>query len=141
MNLDALTAAIRMARMQFADQSADMSADNVIRCAALADKLDTSKSYTTGRVILVDGYPYKCRQDIDLAQYTDVRPSLPAWPTFFVPYHGTTPATALPWVAPTCAEDMYKAGEYMIWTDGTTKKCIQDTAYSPNDYAAAWEDT
>ena len=140
MNLDALTAAIRMARMQFADQSADMSADNVIRCAALADKLDTSKSYTAGLVVLVDGYPYKCRQDIDLAQYTDVRPGLPAWPTFFVPYHGTTPTTALPWVAPTCAEDMYKVGEYMIWTDGTTQKCIQDTAYSPNDYAAAWEE-
>ena len=28
----------------------------------------------------------------------------------------------------------------MIWTDGTVKKCIQDTNYSPAEYAQAWED-
>lgn len=28
----------------------------------------------------------------------------------------------------------------MIWTDGTVKKCIQDTNFSPDEYPGAWED-
>lgn len=26
---------------------------------------------------------------------------------------------------------MYKAGEYMIWTDGAVKHCLEDTNFSP----------
>ena len=37
------------------------------------------------------------------------------------------------------AHDMYKSGEYMIWTDGNTYKCISDTNFSPVEYAQAWE--
>lgn len=59
-------------------------------------------------------------------------------PALFAAYHGKTAETALPWTAPTGAHDMYKAGEYMIWND-TVMRCKSDTAYSPNDYAAAWE--
>jgi hypothetical protein len=60
-------------------------------------------------------------------------------PALFAPYHGKTVATALPWSAPTGAHDVYKAGEYMIWTDGKVMRCISDTVYSPADYAVAWE--
>lgn len=28
----------------------------------------------------------------------------------------------------------------MIWTDGTVKKCLRDTNFSPDEYAQAWED-
>lgn len=28
----------------------------------------------------------------------------------------------------------------MIWTDGTVKKCLRDTNYSPDEYPADWED-
>lgn len=28
----------------------------------------------------------------------------------------------------------------MIWTDGSVKKCVQDTNYSPDEYPADWED-
>lgn len=28
----------------------------------------------------------------------------------------------------------------MIWTGGSVKKCIQDTNFSPAEYAQAWED-
>lgn len=35
---------------------------------------------------------------------------------------------------------MYKSGEYMIWTDGSIKKCVQDTNFSPIEYPQAWED-
>lgn len=44
------------------------------------------------------------------------------------------------WEQPTGAHDMYKVGEYMIWTDGTVKKCVQDTDFSPDEYPDAWED-
>lgn len=45
----------------------------------------------------------------------------------------------MPWIKPTGAHDMYKANEYMVFTDGGTYRCIQDTAYSPTEYAQAWE--
>ena len=37
------------------------------------------------------------------------------------------------------AHDMYRVGEYMIYTDGKTYQCKQDTNFSPEDYAQAWE--
>ena len=51
----------------------------------------------------------------------------------------TSAETARAWVQPTGAHDIYRAGEYMIWTDGQVYKCLSDTAYSPGEYAAAWE--
>ena len=48
------------------------------------------------------------------------------------------PAETLP--VQTGAHDIYKAGEYMIWTDGSVKKCVQDTNFSPTEYPQAWED-
>ena len=38
------------------------------------------------------------------------------------------------------AHDMYKAGEYMIWTDGTVKHCLENTSFSPDEYPDTWED-
>ena len=34
---------------------------------------------------------------------------------------------------------MYKAGEYMIWSDGNTYLCVQDTNFSPDEYPQAWQ--
>ena len=34
---------------------------------------------------------------------------------------------------------MYHAGEYIVWTDGTIKRCKEDTNFSPEDYPQAWE--
>ena len=45
----------------------------------------------------------------------------------------------VPWEAPTGAHDMYKAGEYMIWTDNKVYLCKQDTNFSPAEYPQAWE--
>lgn len=28
----------------------------------------------------------------------------------------------------------------MIWTDGTVKKCLRNTNFSPEEYLADWED-
>ena len=83
------------------------------------------------------GAPYKCVQAHDSTANPGWTPE--ATPALWMQYHGTTPESARPWIAPTGAHDMYKAGEYMIWTDGRIKKPKMDTAYSPADYAQAWE--
>ena len=48
-------------------------------------------------------------------------------------------STARPWVAPQGAHDMYRAGEYMVFTDGKVYRCLSDTNFSPTDYPQAWE--
>lgn len=60
--------------------------------------------------------------------------------TLWKPWHSRKKEYALPWEQPTGAHDMYKAGEYMIWTDGNTYQCTQDTNFSPEEYPQAWED-
>lgn len=84
-----------------------------------------------------DGIPYKCVQTHDSTENTGWTPD--TVPALWMQYHGTTPETARPWVAPTGAHDMYKAGECMIWTDGTVYRCVEDTTFTPWAYPAAWE--
>ena len=50
-----------------------------------------------------------------------------------------TKETARPFVPVQGAHDMYRTGEYMIFTDGKVYRCKQDTNFSPTDYAQAWE--
>ena len=69
--------------------------------------------------------------------------SNPTWDisvrTLWKPYHSRKKEFALPWEQPTGSHDMYKVGEYMIWTDGNIYCCLLDTNYSPTEYAQAWE--
>jgi hypothetical protein len=90
--------------------------------------------------VTLDGQMWECIQGYDNSMHPGVVPGAVAWGTFHKPYHGTTPETAMPWVAPTGAHDIYKKGEYMIWADGALKRCIQDTNFSPAEYDRAWED-
>lgn len=94
-------------------------------------------AYVVGDVRMYEGIPYKCVQAHDSTGNDAWNPA--ATPALWMQYHGTSPGTARPWIAPTGAHDMYKAGEYMIWTDGLTYRCLSDTIYSPADYANAWE--
>ena len=82
------------------------------------------------------GYPYECILEHDSIANTTWDISVR---TLWKPYHSRKKEYALPWEQPTGAHDMYKAGEYMIWTDYEVYKCISDTNYSPADYAAAWK--
>lgn len=95
-------------------------------------------AYAIGDVRMHGGNPYKCVQAHDSTENPTWTPD--TTPALWMQYHGTTKATARPWIAPTGAHDMYKSGEYMIWTDGSTKKCITDTTYSPDVYPQAWEE-
>lgn len=85
------------------------------------------------------GYPYECITPHDSIINTGEDYTIKNR-TLWKPWHSRKKEYALPWEAPTGAHDMYKAGEYMIWTDGIVKKCLRDTNFSPDEYPADWED-
>ena len=106
------------------------------RMTALA-RLWMPGTYAVGDVRVYGGIPYRCVQAHDSTQNPAWTPD--ATPALWMQYHGTTPETARPWVAPAGAHDIYRAGEYMIYTDGQMYKCLQNTDFSPAEYAQAWE--
>lgn len=122
-------------------QTVDLTPDQTIQVSALYPEW-TLGSYKVGdiRPATYQGthQPWKCRQEHDTATYPDITPDGTAWRTFWIPFHGTTPETAQPWIAPSGAHDQYEAGEYTIWTDGQLYLCNQNTAYSPEEYPRAW---
>ncbi len=93
--------------------------------------------YEAGDISNYGGQTWECFQAHDNAVYPDIRPGNDAWFTFWRPLHGKSPETARPFVAVQGAHDMYKAGEYAVYR-GELYRCISDTAYSPEEYAAAW---
>ena len=84
-----------------------------------------------------DGIPYRCVQAHDSTENPGWTPD--TVPALWMQYHGTTPETARAWVTPAGAHDMYKAGEFVVWTDGVVYRCTADTVYSPDAYPSAWE--
>lgn len=98
-------------------------------------------SHTTGEIYNADGQTWECYQDYDNASHPDITPGSEAWPTFNRPLHGRSRETARPWVRPTHSGDIYRQGEWMIWTDGSYCRCTAEsgTDFSPEEYPAAWE--
>lgn len=94
--------------------------------------------HAAGDIYTARGQVWECIQGYDNTVYPDIVPGSAAWGTFHRPLHATTAEQARPFVAPTGAHDIYKAGEYMT-LNGVLYKCLTDTAYSPTEYAAAWE--
>ena len=110
-----------------------------IACRGLIPAYIQNKQHEVGEVAThpVTGYPRECilAYDGSVQQDWTIDTS-----TLWKPWHSRKKEYALPWERPTGAHDMYKAGEYMIWTDGTVKKCVQDTNFSPEEHSQAWED-
>ena len=110
-----------------------------IQCMALFPVYEQNKQHEVGEVATHPdtGYPKECIQAYDGSVQVDwtIDTSV-CWK----PWHSRKAEYALPWEHPTGEHDMYKAGEYMIWSDGTVKKCVQDTNFNPTEYAQAWED-
>lgn len=94
--------------------------------------------YDIGDVRMDGDAPYKCVQYHDSTQNPGWRPS--TVPALWMQYHGTTRETARPFIHPTGAHDMYLIGEYIIWTDGRIMRARMGTVYSPEEYAAVWEE-
>ena len=132
---EALSAAIYMARQQLNGVTDE---DTRIRASALYPDW-AAGAHAVGESCNALSQTWECYQAHDNAVYPDIAPGNAAWYTFWRPLHGKSMATARAWVQPTGAHDIYRAGEYMIWTDGQVYKCLSDTAYSPGEYAAAWE--
>lgn len=136
-----MDAAVRLASAQVMTMS--LTADETIEVAALYPEW-TLGAYEVGDIRLAPyedtHQPWKCRQAHDTTTYPDITPTGTAWRTFWIPFHGTTPETAQPWIAPSGAHDQYETGEMMIWTDGTIKRATMPTVYTPDEYPQAWED-
>ena len=96
-------------------------------------------AYGVGDIRNANGQTWECFQAHDPEINPGIVPGDPAWFTFWRPLHGKSPETARPFVPVMGAHDMYRAGEYMIYTDGQTYRCKSDTNYSPEEYAQAWE--
>lgn len=93
--------------------------------------------WTAGVSLLYLGLPYKVLQTHNSQGNPGWNPLLAV--SLFAPWHGISLETAQPWKKPIGAHDMYKADEYMVFTDGRTYCCLQDTAYSPAEYPQAWK--
>lgn len=137
--MDALESVIRYARTKLQEEVAQMDdKTDAIACKGLFPVYVQDHSYSVGDVRLhpETGSPKECMTAYDGSVQQD-------WTidnrTLWKPWHSRKKEYALPWEQPTGAHDMYKAGEYMIWEDGTTQHCKQDTNFSPEEYPQAWK--
>lgn len=108
-----------------------------IQCMALFDYW-AKGDYNVGdvRTDPKTGYPYEC-----ITEHNSI--TNPDWTidnrTLWKPWHSTSLDYALPFEQPTGAHDMYKVGEYMVYTDKIIYECIENTNFSPTDYPQAWK--
>lgn len=130
--------AMLMMRAMFSQQASGLEDDTIIRYSGLADEWQPG-DHKNGDIYNADNQTWECYQDYNNDVYPDIQPGAAAWYTFNRPLHGKSKETARPFVPVQGAHDMYRSGEYTIFTDGKTYRCKSDTAYSPTDYPDAWE--
>lgn len=137
---EALESLIRYARTEL-ESAAPGSGDKTIAISCRGLFRTWERGEFAAGDIRVDpdtGYPYECITPHDSAVETGADYTVKNR-ALWKPYHSRSPEWALPWEQPTGAHDMYKAGEYMVWTDGTVRRCREDTNFSPEEYSQAWE--
>lgn len=138
MNLyDALASVIYVSRLSLGGQAVETE-DQRLRASGLYEDWTAGK-YEVGDIRNAEGQTWECFQAHDNSEHPDIKPGETAWLTFWRPLHGTSPETARPFVPVQGSHDIYRAGEYMVYTDGKLYRCKQDTNFSPDDYAQAWE--
>lgn len=139
MMTEALESIIRYARGKLLAELAEMDDKTAgIACRGLFPVYEQNHSYAVGDVRLhpTSGVPKECMTAYDGTVQPDwTIDTYALWKS----WHSRKREYALPWEQPTGAHDMYKAGEYMVWTDGNTYQCTQDTNFSPEEYPQAWE--
>lgn len=133
---DALASAIYLSKLSLAGKAVETDDQHIRASGLYADW--SAGAYAVGDIRNAEGQTWECFQAHDNGVYPDIVPGKAAWFTFWRPLHGTSPETARPFVPVQGSHDMYHAGEYMT-LDGTLYRCKQDTNFSPEDYAAAWE--
>lgn len=110
--------------------------DILVQLIALMDEWDENGSYEVGDVRKQDNTPYTAVQATTPNGDLNQSPALAS--ALWVNYHAKSAKYALPYVAPTHAEDMYKKGEYMIWTDEAIYECLVDTDRAPDVLPNSW---
>lgn len=119
-------------------EDAATAANDVIDLAP-ALRLWREGPHKTGEVAVYEGMPYRCVQAHDSTGNPGWAPD--AAPALWSPYHATDAAHALPWQAPTGAQDAYRQGEWMVWTDGLRYQCAADsTVWGPDTRPEDWEE-
>lgn len=140
--------AVVMMRSAFAMQAASMEDEEILKCSGLASDWapgdhQVSEVFNTRNGVHAEGeawdQTWEVFQAYDNAVFPEIKPGNSSWYTFNRPLHGKSRETARPFVPVQGSHDMYRAGEYTVWTDGKTYRCKKDTAYSPADQADAWE--
>lgn len=136
MMAEVIEALVRYSQSQLTKETQETEDKTLaISCAALFRAWKPGK-YKEGNIRTKDGVPYEARIDHDNAinpDWTiDVR-------TVWKPYHSRQKKWALPFIHPTCADDMYKTGEFAVFKD-KIYMANQDTSYSPEEYSQAWEE-
>lgn len=108
-----------------------------IACMAFFPVYVQNKQHDSGEVAThpETGYPYECMTAYDGTVQQDWTIDNRA---LWKPWHSRSAEYALPWEAPTGAHDMYKAGEYMIWTDKHVYECLTDTDWGPDVLPGNW---
>lgn len=135
---EALASAIYLSRLLLAEDAVDTD-DKRIRASGLYGTWAPG-NHPEGEIYNAVGQTWECFSHYDNAVYPDIRPGEAAWYTFNRPLHGTSPETARPWCKPRHGTtDIYHPGECMIWTDGSVRRCLRDTNFSPEEYPADWE--
>lgn len=134
---DALASAVYLAKTLLPGLTDD---DQRIRASGLYAEWKPGK-HKKGEIYNAEGQMWECYQDYDNAVHPDITPGSTAWATFNRPLHGKSRETARPWVRPTHAEDVYRSGEWMIYTDSRYYECISasGTNFSPEEYPGGWE--
>lgn len=133
----AIDAALYVARLSLCGETVDNDGKRLRASALYPDW--APGSHAEGEHYNAGGQTWECIQGYDTAANPDIRPGEPAWHAFNRPLHGASPETARPFVPVQGAHDMYRAGEYAVWTDGALYRCVRDTDFSPADYPPGWE--
>lgn len=124
-------------------QSQLFDADGMIEAAPLlkpwkAGTMENPVAYIENDVRTMGNQPWRCVQ-------AHVHYGEPGWDpvsarALWSPYHATRRSYALPFVAPTQAQDAYQTGEWMLWTDGRRYLAIRDGVdRGPDVLPEAWE--
>lgn len=115
---------------------AETGGSKIISVESIFDEWIEDK-YKIGDVRSYEHQLWRCCQEHDSTINADVIPGYSS--AHWVAYHATSAEYAKPFVHPTGAHDIYKAGEYMIYTDNKVYLCKQDTNFSPEEYQQAWK--
>lgn len=137
------TASIKVFAKAYLKTNPPQDTEEKLMLSGLYDTFDPNnpKKREVGDLFNAAGQTWETIQAYDENIYPDINPANPqTWHTFNKPLHGKSKETARPFIKPQYGTtDMYLKGECAVFPEGI-KRATMDTVFSPEEYAAAWED-